>query len=84
MLALGGGFQAYITQKRDGCKAVREKNDAEIGRLIALARKGRDFAEADKALLREVEMFDVDALPKTLQQFPSVCESARNAQEKNA
>jgi hypothetical protein len=36
------------------------------------------------ALLREVEMFDVDALPRTLQEFPSVCESARNAQEKNA
>jgi CheY-like chemotaxis protein len=32
------------------------------------------------ALLREVEMFDVDALPKTLQEFPSVCESVRNNQ----
>jgi response regulator RpfG family c-di-GMP phosphodiesterase len=29
------------------------------------------------ALLQEVEMFDVDALPKTLQQFPAVCESLR-------
>jgi hypothetical protein len=29
------------------------------------------------ALLQEVEMFDVDALPKTLQQFPSVCASTR-------
>ena len=33
------------------------------------------------ALLQEVEMFDVDQLTKTLQEFPAVCESARNVQE---
>ena len=55
-------------------------------RLSAWAEEGHFTALQTyaAALLRGVEMFDVDALPKTLQQFPSVCESARNAQEKRA
>jgi CheY-like chemotaxis protein len=54
-------------------------------RLKAWAEEG-EFPELQAhatVLLQEVEMFDVDALPKTLQKFPSVCDSARNAVEKN-
>ena len=49
-------------------------------RLSALADEGHfpGLQAYATALLQEVEMFDVDALPKTLQEFPSVCASARN------
>jgi len=65
----------------------------DMGEIEEFARRLSAWADAGHfprlgahaaALLREVEMFDVDALPKTLQEFPAVCESARNAQEKNA
>jgi len=54
-------------------------------RLSAWAEEGHlpGLRAHAAALLREVEMFDVDALPKRLQEFPSVCESAYNSQEKN-
>ncbi|MBM3824835.1 MAG: response regulator [Verrucomicrobia bacterium] len=52
-------------------------------RLSACAEEGHfaGLRAHAAALLREVEMFDVDALPKTLKEFPSICESARREQE---
>jgi CheY-like chemotaxis protein len=55
-------------------------------RLIMWADEGhfsglRTYA---MALLSDVESFDVDQLPKTLQQFPSVCDSIFETQEKSA
>ena len=57
--------------------ALRLSRWADAGGFSGL----RNHAEA---LLRDVESFDVDQLPKTLQSFPSVCESTLNAGENPA
>jgi hypothetical protein len=55
-------------------------------RLDAWAAEGRFPALTDyaAALLSDVEAFDVDRLPKTLQEFPSVCASVIGTQGKSA